>query len=131
MKTSKRKRLEAVGWKVGSANDFLGLTPKEAAFVELKLTLARPNQLLDMMAATKVDSTPYAAPHLPFANELEMQLFVEKYAEHIFGLEVIASTRRGEGGLFKIDVLAVERLQCPFHHRVQVGPGRLWRDSAA
>ena len=27
MKTSKRKRLEAAGWKVGSAKDFLGLTP--------------------------------------------------------------------------------------------------------
>ena len=40
MKTSKRKRLEAAGWKVGSAKDFLGLTPEEAAFVELKLTLS-------------------------------------------------------------------------------------------
>ena len=40
MKTSKRKRLEAAGWKVGPAKDFLGLTPEEAAFVELKLTLS-------------------------------------------------------------------------------------------
>ena len=39
MKTSKRKRLQAAGWKVGSAKDFLGLTAEEAAFVELKLTL--------------------------------------------------------------------------------------------
>jgi DNA-binding XRE family transcriptional regulator len=39
MKTKKRKRLEAAGWKVGSAKDFLGLTPEEAAFVELALTL--------------------------------------------------------------------------------------------
>jgi ribosome-binding protein aMBF1 (putative translation factor) len=38
MKRAKRKRLEATGWKVGSANDFPGLTPEEAAFVELKLT---------------------------------------------------------------------------------------------
>jgi DNA-binding transcriptional regulator YiaG len=40
MKTSKRKRLEAAGWKVGSANEFLGLSDEEAAFVELKLTLS-------------------------------------------------------------------------------------------
>lgn len=40
MKTKKRKRLEGAGWKVGSAKDFLGLTPEEAAFVELKLTLS-------------------------------------------------------------------------------------------
>jgi hypothetical protein len=40
MKPTKRKRLEATGWKVGSAKDFLGLTPEAAAFVELKLTLS-------------------------------------------------------------------------------------------
>jgi len=37
MKPAKRKRLEAAGWKVGSAKDFLGLTPEEAAFVESEL----------------------------------------------------------------------------------------------
>jgi DNA-binding XRE family transcriptional regulator len=40
MKASKRRLLEAAGWKIGSANDFLGLTPEESAFVELKLTLS-------------------------------------------------------------------------------------------
>ncbi|MDX6575837.1 MAG: hypothetical protein QOE96_1790 [Blastocatellia bacterium] len=40
MKPAKRKRLEKAGWKVGSAKDFLGLTPEESAFVELKLTLS-------------------------------------------------------------------------------------------
>jgi ribosome-binding protein aMBF1 (putative translation factor) len=39
MKTAKRKRLEAAGWKVGSAQEFLGLSDQEAAFVELKLAL--------------------------------------------------------------------------------------------
>jgi DNA-binding XRE family transcriptional regulator len=39
MKASKRKKLEAAGWKVGSAREFLGLSDEEAAFVELKLTL--------------------------------------------------------------------------------------------
>jgi ribosome-binding protein aMBF1 (putative translation factor) len=41
MKTSKRARLEAHGWRVGSAADFLELTPEEAAFVETKLALSQ------------------------------------------------------------------------------------------
>lgn len=40
MKASNRKKLEAAGWKVGSAREFLGLSDEEAAFVELKLTLS-------------------------------------------------------------------------------------------
>ena len=40
MRESKRKRLEAKGWRVSNAADFLSLSPEEAAFVELKLRLA-------------------------------------------------------------------------------------------
>lgn len=40
MRESKGKRLEAKGWRVGSAADFLALSPEEAAYVELKLRLA-------------------------------------------------------------------------------------------
>jgi DNA-binding XRE family transcriptional regulator len=40
MDAAKRKRLEAAGWSVGSATDFLELSPEEAAFVELKLRLS-------------------------------------------------------------------------------------------
>jgi DNA-binding XRE family transcriptional regulator len=41
MKARKRKRLEAAGWRVGSAGKFLRLKPEEAALVEMKLNLAR------------------------------------------------------------------------------------------
>ena len=41
MREEKRRRLEAGGWRVGSAKEFLGLTDQEAEFVELKLKLAR------------------------------------------------------------------------------------------
>ncbi len=41
MKTSKRRRLESAGWRVGSAAEFLGLGPAEAAYVELKVNLAK------------------------------------------------------------------------------------------
>jgi ribosome-binding protein aMBF1 (putative translation factor) len=41
MKREKKKRLEAAGWRVGTASEFLGLTDEEAALIELKLDLAR------------------------------------------------------------------------------------------
>ena len=40
MDSEKRKRLEAAGWNVGDASDFLELTPAEAELVELKIQLA-------------------------------------------------------------------------------------------
>ena len=40
MRASKRKRLAAKGWTVGSAKDFLALSPAEDAFSELRLKLA-------------------------------------------------------------------------------------------
>jgi transcriptional regulator with XRE-family HTH domain len=41
MQESRRRELEAAGWRVGDAADFLGLTPKEAAFIEIRLGLAK------------------------------------------------------------------------------------------
>ena len=40
MKATKRKKLEAKGWKVGSVEDFLDLTPEEVAYIELKHALS-------------------------------------------------------------------------------------------
>ena len=41
MDAKKRKRLEAAGWTVGDATEFLKLTPEEAALVEMRLALSR------------------------------------------------------------------------------------------
>lgn len=41
MKEEKRKQLEAAGWKVGTTQEFLGLTAQEQAYIDLKLTLSR------------------------------------------------------------------------------------------
>lgn len=41
MESAKRKRLERAGWKLGSAQDFLGLSDADSAFIEVKLALAR------------------------------------------------------------------------------------------
>jgi ribosome-binding protein aMBF1 (putative translation factor) len=40
MKSEKKHRLEAAGFKVGSTDEFLGLSPGESALVSLRLSLA-------------------------------------------------------------------------------------------
>jgi len=40
MKSAKKLRLEAAGFKVGSADEFLALTPEESTLVSLRLSLA-------------------------------------------------------------------------------------------
>lgn len=40
MLREKKTRLERKGWKVGTAQEFLGLSDEEAAYVELRLRLA-------------------------------------------------------------------------------------------
>ncbi|HKZ54271.1 MAG TPA: helix-turn-helix transcriptional regulator [Anaerolineales bacterium] len=40
MDVKKQERLRAKGWKVGSVDEFLDLSPEEAAYVELKLALS-------------------------------------------------------------------------------------------
>lgn len=39
MDKEKKALLEAQGWRVGSAEEFLGMPPEEAAYVELRLKL--------------------------------------------------------------------------------------------
>jgi ribosome-binding protein aMBF1 (putative translation factor) len=40
MRKSKRERLEEKGWRFGTAQEFLGLSNEESAYVELRLRLA-------------------------------------------------------------------------------------------
>ena len=41
MDKAKRRKLEAKGWRIGSAQEFLGLQPEEVALIEVKLALSR------------------------------------------------------------------------------------------
>ncbi|MCK4271003.1 helix-turn-helix transcriptional regulator [bacterium] len=41
MDNKKKKLLQKKGWSVGNAQDFLGLTDEEAAYIELKLAFSR------------------------------------------------------------------------------------------
>ncbi|MEQ8314637.1 MAG: helix-turn-helix transcriptional regulator [Gammaproteobacteria bacterium] len=58
MKATKRKKLEAKGWKVGSVEDFLDLTPEEMAYIELKLSLS--NSLKERRAKKKLSQVEVA-----------------------------------------------------------------------
>lgn len=40
MRKTKQRKLEAAGWRVGSASEFLELSPEEAALVDTKLALS-------------------------------------------------------------------------------------------
>jgi hypothetical protein len=40
MRKQKKKRLATKGWKVGTVKEFLGLSDKESAYIELKIRLA-------------------------------------------------------------------------------------------
>ena len=39
MTNKERKKLTAAGWRIGTADEFLGLTPEESALVTLRLAL--------------------------------------------------------------------------------------------
>ena len=41
MRRTKRERLQAAGWRIGSAAQFLNLSPDEVALIEIKLRLAK------------------------------------------------------------------------------------------
>jgi hypothetical protein len=41
MNMAKRKMLEKKGWKVGTAEEFLGLSPVESRYIELKFAMSR------------------------------------------------------------------------------------------
>lgn len=58
MDKKKQQRLEAAGWKAGSTEDFLELSPSEAALVELRLRLS--DKLKQRRRALKMSQTEFA-----------------------------------------------------------------------
>jgi len=59
MRKDKRERLEAKGWKVGSVDEFLELSPEEAAYIEMKLRLSENLRL--RRKRRKLSQTAFAA----------------------------------------------------------------------
>ena len=71
MKAAKQKKLEAAGWKVGSASDFLELSDAEEMLISMKLALAgkvkelRQHQnITQSELAKRIGSSLQAAPTL-------------------------------------------------------------------
>ena len=58
MKAAKRKRLEAKGWKVGTVEEFLNLSPEEVAYIELKHALS--NSLRERRSKEKLSQVEVA-----------------------------------------------------------------------
>ena len=58
MKAAKQRKLEAKGWKIGSVTDFLELSPEEAAYIELKLSLS--NSLKERRSKKKLTQVEFA-----------------------------------------------------------------------
>ena len=58
MKAAKQRKLEAKGWKIGSVTDFLKLSPEEAAYIELKLSLS--NSLKERRSKKKITQVEFA-----------------------------------------------------------------------
>ena len=64
MQAGKKRKLEKAGWKTGSVDEFLELTPEESAYIEMKLALcnrvkqARKQKCLSQVAfAKKISSS--------------------------------------------------------------------------
>lgn len=56
MDTKKKKRLRKKGWKVGTVEEFLGLTSEENSYIELKLALSENlKKLRQQKRLTQID----------------------------------------------------------------------------
>ena len=58
MHASKRKKLEAKGYRVGNTADFLGFSPEEAALIDMKVKLS--NQLFELRRKGGISQTALA-----------------------------------------------------------------------
>ncbi len=56
MKQDKRNRLEKAGWRVGNADELLGLSPEEAEYIDLRIRLGEAvRQLRKKKELTQVE----------------------------------------------------------------------------
>jgi DNA-binding transcriptional regulator YiaG len=58
MNKQKRKRLEAKGWKTGTVTEFLGLTPEDEAWIEMKRALR--DKIVELRTAQRLSQTEFA-----------------------------------------------------------------------
>jgi len=88
MKASKRKRLEAAGWKVGSASEFLELSDAEEMLVNMKLALAanvktmrQQKKMTQQELAKRIGSSQSRVAKMEVADRsVSMELFIRSLA---------------------------------------------------
>ena len=88
MKASRRKKLEAAGWKVGSASEFLGLSDAEEMLVNMKLALAASvkamrlqQRMTQQELAKRIGSSQSRIAKMEVADRsVSMELFVRSLA---------------------------------------------------
>ena len=92
MNAAKRKRLESAGWRFGSAADFLGMTPEEEAYVDLKLHLAdaleakrKANGLTQKALAARLKSSQ---PRIAMMEKGDPSVSVDLLIRGLFALGV-------------------------------------------
>jgi len=59
MNADKRKKLESKGWRVGTATEFLGLTPEDEAWIEMKRALR--DKVVELRAAKNISQAELAS----------------------------------------------------------------------
>jgi hypothetical protein len=95
MNEAKRKRLESAGWKVGSADEFLGLTPEESAMAEMKFALAkelyerRRKKRISQAALAKL--TGSTQPRIALAETAHYSISMDYMVRSLFA---VGATRR-------------------------------------
>lgn len=88
MKKSKQRKLEAAGWSIGSAFEFLELTEAEVIIVNMKLALAkrikelrRQNKITQMSLAKMIGSSQSRVAKLETSDSsVSMELLVKSLA---------------------------------------------------
>lgn len=101
MKEAKRSKLRRAGWRVGSTEQFLGLSAEESAMVEIKLSLAdslrrlrRERRLTQVQVAERLESSQSRVAKIEAADPtVSLDLLVRS-------LLALGKTREEIGGLF-------------------------------
>ena len=89
MKKSKKAKLEASGWRLGSASEFLNLTKEEASLIEMKIGLAdsirkrrRARKLTQTQLAKRLGSSQSRVAKMETADpSVSMDLLVRALLE--------------------------------------------------
>jgi ribosome-binding protein aMBF1 (putative translation factor) len=109
MKESKRKKLEAAGWRVGSTDEFLGLSAVESVLVDLRLALSQALRLrrekLHMSQRTLAERIKSSQSRIAKMEAADPDVSFELLLR---GLFAIGATRRDVADMFG-DATATKR----------------------